>query len=232
MVVLSVILCTGQLLADQWVQVANVIDGDTVRLHDGRMVRYLGIDAPEIDHGQSKGEPYGFTALEANRLWIGPARKIRLVTENYGLDHYGRILAQAFNADGRSINKGLIAQGLATVLCTAQTKDIEKDLIAAQRAAMQGKVGIWENFNDIDGPFLGNWGSLRFHDPACPFAQHIHTNHRIALTTLWQAFWLGFAPCSFCRPATITNSSNKLRKKNGDAELASPLKSSSHEIMG
>ena len=35
--------------ADLWVWVDRAVDGDTIRLRNDRLVRYAGIDAPEID---------------------------------------------------------------------------------------------------------------------------------------------------------------------------------------
>ena len=39
-----------ELLAETWYQVRWVDDGDTIVLQDGRHVRYIGINAPEIEH--------------------------------------------------------------------------------------------------------------------------------------------------------------------------------------
>jgi endonuclease YncB( thermonuclease family) len=44
-----------------------VDDGDTIVLADGRRVRYIGINAPEIAHRDQKAEPYGNTAKKFNR---------------------------------------------------------------------------------------------------------------------------------------------------------------------
>ncbi|TFG38487.1 MAG: thermonuclease family protein, partial [Syntrophobacterales bacterium] len=35
--------------AGPWVTVKRVVDGDTVQLSDGRSVRYIGVNAPEIN---------------------------------------------------------------------------------------------------------------------------------------------------------------------------------------
>ncbi len=41
----------------QNVEVARVVDGDTVRLRDGRSVRLIGINAPELAHNGRTTEP-------------------------------------------------------------------------------------------------------------------------------------------------------------------------------
>ena len=45
-----------------WIEVKDAVDGDTLRLTDGRLVRYLGIDAPEIDHKTGRADPFGHAA--------------------------------------------------------------------------------------------------------------------------------------------------------------------------
>ena len=44
------------------VQVRQVIDGDTLRLQDGRSVRLIGINAPEIGRKGQSDEPYAVAA--------------------------------------------------------------------------------------------------------------------------------------------------------------------------
>ena len=49
---ISILVClTGSAaMAEDWLRVRWVNDGDTIVLTDGRKVRYLGINAPEIAH--------------------------------------------------------------------------------------------------------------------------------------------------------------------------------------
>jgi hypothetical protein len=49
--------------ADGWVRARWVADGDTIVLQDGRHVRYIGIDTPEIDHKNHRSAPMGAAAL-------------------------------------------------------------------------------------------------------------------------------------------------------------------------
>ena len=46
----------------QWVAVRQVVDGDTLRLVDGRSVRLIGINAPEIGRKGRTSEPYAEAA--------------------------------------------------------------------------------------------------------------------------------------------------------------------------
>lgn len=49
------------------VELVRVVDGDTIVVDDGgeeQKVRFLGIDAPEVSHGDETGEPCGEEAQE------------------------------------------------------------------------------------------------------------------------------------------------------------------------
>ena len=60
----------------------RVIDGDTVQLTDGRLVRYVGIDTPEVRRRVGETwvldpEPFAEVAMEANRRLV-EGRRVRL----------------------------------------------------------------------------------------------------------------------------------------------------------
>lgn len=99
----------------QNVEVARVVDGDTVRLRDGRSVRLIGINAPELAHNGRTTEPFAEAAkqrLQAlvsasdGRLALQPGRQAR--------DHYGRTLAHLFDASGANLERACSARAWAT----------------------------------------------------------------------------------------------------------------------
>ena len=50
-----------------YAKVKKAIDGDTISLADGTMIRYIGIDTPEVNGPYTKAEPFGIEASEFNR---------------------------------------------------------------------------------------------------------------------------------------------------------------------
>ena len=50
---------------DEYAAVAYIYDGDTVRLGDGRHVRLVGINTPEIGHDGAPSQPYAVKAKQA-----------------------------------------------------------------------------------------------------------------------------------------------------------------------
>lgn len=83
---------------------ARVVDGDTIQLGNGKCVRLLGYDTPEM--GQC-----GYEAAKAKMadLLVGG---VRLVNRS-GTDKYGRILAYVKTDEGWDIGTAMLRNGLA-----------------------------------------------------------------------------------------------------------------------
>ena len=47
---------------DARVSVTHVVDGDTVKLADGRTLRFIGVDTPEIGHEGRPSQPFAAEA--------------------------------------------------------------------------------------------------------------------------------------------------------------------------
>ena len=117
--------------------VLQVIDGDTVKLEDGRRVRYLGIDAPE------KGDLYYTEATLFNNTLVG-GKAIRLEFSGSRQDKDGRLLDYVFvdNTDNTFVNEALVSQGFAD-LRHPVPKQYRQRLCQAQQEARAKGRGIW-----------------------------------------------------------------------------------------
>lgn len=184
----------------RWVTVDKAIDGDTLILSDGRRIRLIGIDAPEINHREGKAESL---AIEA---WHGLGRlvngqKVRLEFDVDPKDSHGRVLAYVYDERGGFINRRVIDQGLAHVLYVVPNGRAFEALLDAQRAAMDSKIGIWQNLeDDHQGPWVGNRYSKRFHRPQCRLGQQIASANKVGFKNLMEAFRQGYSPCKHCNP--------------------------------
>jgi micrococcal nuclease len=181
----------------RWVMVQKAVDGDTLRLQDGRSVRLVGIDAPEIDH--EKGN-HQHMALEAWRFVskLTNGKRIRLEKDQSEHDSYGRILAYAFDSTGQMLNQQIVANGFAHVLYLQPDVKAYETLLGAQRQAMTNQQGKWRKFNWERGIFVGNSRSKRFHRPDCLSAREIASKSKVRFETEREAFWAGYAPCRRC----------------------------------
>lgn len=183
----------------QWVRVRWVNDGDTVVLNDGRKLRYLGINTPEIDYERQLGQPYAYVAKRFNRELVD-GKKIRLEFEQKKTDQYGRMLAYVFLADGTFVNRQLLIKGYGYFYPSKLPGKYDDLLLKTQREAMSTQTGIWRQWREPGKgkSYLGNRRSKRFHLPDCPNAKKISRKNRHRFKTMWDAFDSGYAPARGC----------------------------------
>ena len=194
----SALLISASAVEQKWISVKWVSDGDTIVLGDGRHVRYIGINAPEIAHDNQKAEAFGYTAKKYNQSLVR-SKKVRLEFDKEKYDRYGRLLAYIFLLDGTFINKEMIEKGYAYALLRKPNVKYDRMLLQTQRDAMSAKKGMWRNLNDKEGEeYLGSERSKRFHLRTCPYGKRIKKRNRVFFAIKWDAFWSGYAPCKRC----------------------------------
>lgn len=129
--------------------VKTVYDGDTLQLDDGRKVRLLGIDTPEIfskkraiaSDIKSSGERARVSLLQ--QLATSKNR----VSLSYGaerFDRYGRTLAHVFLPDGKNLQAWLILEGYAIAFTTPPNDQMTHCYRRLELVAQQAKRGIWQ----------------------------------------------------------------------------------------
>jgi micrococcal nuclease len=121
-------------------RVAEVLDGDSLRLANGLVVRLAEIDAPRVQ----PGDPLGAQATQALRALVAG----KTVTLRYGglrRDKRGRALAQVFTTgpQGVWLQRELLARGLARVHTWPDNRAEARQLLAAEAAARGARRGLW-----------------------------------------------------------------------------------------
>jgi micrococcal nuclease len=200
MVLIILAASVGVCDAHSWVTAKWVADGDTIILTDGRHVRYIGIDTPEIDHKNHRAEPMGHEARTMNRELVDGWR-LRLVYDREKTDRYGRTLAYVYRSDGLFVNAELLRRGYAHVLYRFPNTSEHEILLSAQRHAMVHGRGIWQRLDKDGQPscaYPANRRSRRFHAHDCPMGKRISQKNRIWLKNQWAGFWSGYAPAGEC----------------------------------
>jgi endonuclease YncB( thermonuclease family) len=121
--------------------VAQVVDGDTIRLAGGQRVRLVQIDSPEL----GEGECYAHEARAALSRMLPAGTRVRLETDPRldAVDRYGRRLAYVFK--GReNVNHTLVLQGAASVWFYGAARGrYATQLDAAARNAKANRRGLW-----------------------------------------------------------------------------------------
>ncbi|MBM7061139.1 thermonuclease family protein [Pseudomonas sp. UL073] len=124
--------------------VERVVDGDTLRLADGRSVRLIGINAPELAHHGRSTEPFAEAARQRLReLVAANDDSVALQFGAQGKDHYGRLLAHAYDASGHNLEAQLLAAGLGYLVAVAPNTRLVACQQAAEREARQAGRGLW-----------------------------------------------------------------------------------------
>lgn len=144
--------CTSQLDSEQAV-VADVTDGDTVKLEGGDDVRLIGVDTPEKYGKVSPDEFKGVTnstclkkySYEATKYMEGvvDGKTVNLsrdvLVDNRG--SYGRLL-RYISKNGTNYNRKLVERGLARVYVEGEFSK-KTEFLDLQEKAMTEKKGLW-----------------------------------------------------------------------------------------
>lgn len=128
---------------DERVRVSHVHDGDTVRLQDGRRLRLIGIDTPELGRDGGPDQPYAIAARDALRTLLAQQSELELRYDQDRQDVHGRTLAHAFLLDGTSVSAWLLKRGYATLLVVPPDIWNVACYQAAERRARTAREGIW-----------------------------------------------------------------------------------------
>lgn len=128
---------------DSWVEVRSHHDGDTLRLADGRKLRLIGLDTPELGREGKPDQPLAQQAKQALGELLAGSRRIGLRYDRERHDRYGRTLAHLYLEDGRSIAATLLEQGLATLLIVPPNTWNAPCLARRQGEAQTTGRGLW-----------------------------------------------------------------------------------------
>ena len=124
--------------------VTEVVDGDTLRLEDGRQVRLVGLQAPKLPLGRSgfKEWPFAKESKQAlEQLTLG--KKVSLRYGGRQTDRYGRALAHLFLEDGSWVQGEMLRRGMARVYSFRDNRALVRDMQAIERDAREARRGMW-----------------------------------------------------------------------------------------
>lgn len=139
---LAVFLLAAAGPAERW-RVAAVVDGDTLELEGGRLVRLAGIEAakPPPDADGERRWPLAEGATAALRdMALG---RFVAVRGEVATDRHGRLLAHLERDDGLWLQAELLTRGHARVHTRPDTRAYAAEMLAAEAAARAANRGIW-----------------------------------------------------------------------------------------
>lgn len=125
-------------------KVQRVVDGDTLRLVDGRNVRLIGLNTPELGRQGRSAEPFANAARKRLQALVAASDgRVGLQFGRQAKDHYGRTLAHAYDSRGRNLEAQLLAEGLGYLVAVAPNLALVQCQQAAERSARQARAGLW-----------------------------------------------------------------------------------------
>ena len=134
---LSVIAAPATAQSERCV-IASVHDSDSVRCRDGRRIRLVGVDAPELS-----ARPYGPQARAATLRMLPIGSVARLAFDVVPTDQYGRTLAYVWSASGQFVNLELARQGYAMQLTIPPNVRFAAAISGAVAEARRARRGLW-----------------------------------------------------------------------------------------
>jgi len=134
------------------VEVTQVFDGDTVLLADGRKIRVIGVNTPELGHHNRPIEPLAKLAQEklmrllletgVERPQVLPISALLRVGGDLK-DHYGRTLGHLFSTGGVNVTSRLLVDGLGFHVAIPPNLWATDCYFAAQQKARDVGIGVW-----------------------------------------------------------------------------------------
>jgi micrococcal nuclease len=130
--------------AGQLARIDYVVDGDTVALTNGRHVRLVQIDTPEV---YSSAECYGEQASKITKRLLPPGTTVRLLREpkTDAVDSYGRLLRYVVRVRGNlDVNVQLVRVGAAAPYFYDYRRGRYANLLVRLgRRARSRHLGLW-----------------------------------------------------------------------------------------
>ena len=125
---------------DEVATLEKVYDGDTIKLTDGRKVRLIAINTPEMGHSQRPEQAYAADARDTLRKLFIKNRRVKLKWGKDKKDRFKRLLAHVFTEDGQNVAALLIRRGLGYEWQIDCYFSLEQEAKRASR-------GIWNHPN-------------------------------------------------------------------------------------
>jgi micrococcal nuclease len=179
--------------------VRKVIDGNTIQLDTGEIVKYIGIETPELNLKEGGSEFFAKQASRYNQKLVF-MKKVRLEFDKEREDNDGRMLAYVF-VKKMFVNAELIKLGYARTHIIPPNDKYKDIFLDYEKKAKQSEKGLWqETKKDTETSYIGNKRSYTFHRPSCENVDKIPEKSKIIFRSRADAIKIGFIPDKMCKP--------------------------------
>ena len=179
--------------------VNKIISGDTIQLDTGQIVKYIGIETPELNLKEGGSEFFAKQASKYNHKLVF-MKKVRLEFDKKKEDNEGRILAYVF-VKKVFVNTELVKLGYAKAHIIPPNDKYKKLFLDYETKAKLSEKGLWqETKKDTETSYIGNKRSYTFHRPSCKNVDKIPEKSKIIFRSRADAIKIGYIPDKMCKP--------------------------------
>jgi endonuclease YncB( thermonuclease family) len=130
------------------VAAADAVDGATLRLADGRLLRLAAVRPPQAAFGAGEDDAAAAEALaeraRARLDALAAGRRLTVYSADPAKDRYGRPVGHAVGPDGVWLQEALAAEGLVLVVPLPGTDPAAaRALLRAEERARADRRGLW-----------------------------------------------------------------------------------------
>jgi micrococcal nuclease len=132
------------------VTLQKINDGDTVTVDKGQLIRFIGINTPEINHrDKSRSQPFALQAKQLLEKRLQKGDKLHLVFDKTRHDKYGRLLAYIFTDNGDNLSLLQLQSGLAKHWMIGNNDLFWQCFQIAEQQARLSRKGGWVDFKPL-----------------------------------------------------------------------------------
>lgn len=180
----------------QSVTVQRVYDGDTLTLGDGRRVRLLGVNTPELGRGGAPDEAFAREAKQAVEQFLVSADNLKLYFDTEYRDRHGRYLAHLATISSAhvsaSLGQVLLAKGLAYHVVVPPNMQLARCFAGVENEARRARLGLWgasdsppSNINPVKSSAVRHASAVRHGG-----YQRVTARVRRVLVSSGKAWWI------------------------------------------
>ena len=135
--------------------VERAVDGDTLKLSDGRRVRLIGVDTPELHYSEKLLRDSHRTHKDIKEIQelgrraavftkqLCEGKSVRIELDVRKTDKYGRLLAYIYLTDGTFVNAEILKEGYGQVMTIPPDVRYADYFLKLERSARQARKGLW-----------------------------------------------------------------------------------------
>ena len=132
-----------------------IVDGDTLRLKNGKTLRVIGLNTPEIVYDGGSSELFALEARQAVRRFFTHEQFVYVKDGAFTEDKYGRRLVHVYRGDGKNLAADLLVKGLGWHIVVPPNSAFANCYAQQEAIARQARIGVWSDvYQPVDASLL------------------------------------------------------------------------------